>query len=67
MGFFEPSIIRGSEGANPHHNYVVMALMVLKFGTGIKLDILYTMVAKTFLTSVLLRNYDITTFILADP
>ena len=30
----------------PHHNFVIIALMVMKFGTGIKLDVFYTMVTK---------------------
>ena len=51
MGFFEPSWgVGGHEG--PHHNCVVIALMIMKFGTGIKLDVFYTMEAK---------NCDVTT------
>ena len=65
MGFFEPSVMEGHEGA-PHHNFVVMAPMIMKFGTGIKLDEFYTMVTKKFVTSLLLCNYDVITFILAD-
>ena len=34
----------GHEG--PHHNFVVIALMITKFGTGVKLDVFYTMVEK---------------------
>ena len=30
----------------PHHNFVVVALMIMKFGTGFKLDVFYTMVKK---------------------
>ena len=30
----------------PHHNFVVIAPIVMKFGTGIKLDVFYTMVKK---------------------
>ena len=41
MGFFEPKIM----GA-PNHNFVVIAPMVMKFGTGVKLDEFYTMVTK---------------------
>ena len=34
MGFFEPSVMgRG------HHNFVVIALMIIKFGTVLKLDV----------------------------
>ena len=49
-----------------HHNFVVIALMVMKFGTGVKLDAFYTMVTKKFVTSLLLRHYDVITCILAD-
>ena len=34
----------GNEG--PHHNFVVIAQMIMKFGTGIKLSVFYTTVAK---------------------
>ena len=50
----------------PHHNFVVIALMIMKFGTGIKLDVFYTMVTKKFVTSLLLRIYDFVTCISAD-
>ena len=63
MGFFEPSVMGGHE--SPHHNFVIIALMVVKFGTSIKLDVFYTMVTKQFVTSLLLRNYDVITCILA--
>ena len=68
MGFFEPSVIRGGGGGHegPNHNFVVIAPMIMKFGTGIKLDVFYTMVTKQFVTSLLLRNYDVITCILAD-
>ena len=49
----------------PHHNFVI-APMIMKFGTGVKLDVFYTMVTKTFVTSLLLRHYDVITCILAD-
>ena len=45
----------------PHHNFVVIAPMIMKFGTGVKLDVFYTMVTKTFVTSLLLRHYDVIT------
>ena len=53
MGFFEPSVGGGGghEGP-PHHNFVVVAPMIMKFGTGVKLDVVYTMVTK---------NCDVTT------
>ena len=50
----------------PHHNFVVIAPMIMKFGTGVKLDVFYTMVTKNFATSLLLRQYDVITLILAD-
>ena len=49
-----------------HHNFVVIAPMMMKFGTGIKLDVFYIVVIKKFVTSLLLRNYDVITCILAD-
>ena len=30
----------------PHHNFLVVALMIMKFGTSVKFDVFYTMVAK---------------------
>ena len=45
------------------HNFVVIGPMIMKFGTCIKLDVFYT---KTFVTSLLLRNYDVITCIFAD-
>ena len=30
----------------PHHHFVVIAPMIMKFGTGVNLDVFYTMVAK---------------------
>ena len=36
----------------PHHNFVVIAPMIMKFGTGIKLDEFYTMVTKKFVASL---------------
>ena len=49
-----------------HHNFVVIAPMITKFGTDIKLDIFYTMVTKRLVRSLLLRNYDVITCTLAD-
>ena len=48
MGFFEPSVVGGWGGGMraPHHNFVVIAPMIMKFGTGVKLDVFYTTVAK---------------------
>ena len=50
----------------PHHNFVVVAPMIMKFGTVIKLDVFYTVVTKKFVTSLLLCNYDVITCILAN-
>ena len=49
----------------PHHNFVVIALMIMKFGTGVKLDVLCTTVTKKFATSLPLRNNDVIACILA--
>ena len=61
MGFFEPSVM--GEG---HHNFVVIVPMIMKFRTGVKLDVFYTVVTKTFVMSLLLCHYDVVTCILAD-
>ena len=67
MGFFEPSVIGGGGGhKGPHHSFVVIARVIMKFGTGIKLDVFYITVTKNFVTSLLLCNYDVITCILAD-
>ena len=50
----------------PHHKFVLIAPMIIKFGRGIKLDVFYTLVSKKFVTSLLLHNYDVITCILAD-
>ena len=65
MCFFEPSVMRGRGGGRheaPHDNFVVIAPMIMKFGTDIKLDVFYTMVTKSLL---LLLNYVVITCILA--
>ena len=37
MGFFEPSVMGGGGGGgSPHHTFVVIAPMIMKVGTGIK-------------------------------
>ena len=48
------------------HNFVVIAPMIMKFGTDIEYDVFYTVATKKFVTSLLLRNYDVITCILAD-
>ena len=50
----------------PHHNFVVIAPMIMKFDTGVKLHVFYTMVTKKSVTSLLLRHYDVITCMLAD-
>ena len=50
----------------PHHNFVVIAPMIITFSTGVKLDVFYTMVTKEFVTSLPLRYYDVITSILAN-
>ena len=36
----------GGGGMTVHHNFVVIAPMIMKFGTGMKLNVFYTMVTK---------------------
>ena len=50
----------------PHHSFVVIAPMIMKLGTGMRLDVFYTMVTKTFVTTPLSRRYDVVTDFLAD-
>ena len=68
IGFFETVSWGGGGGmrAHPHHNFVVIAPMIMKFGADIKLDVFHTMLAKKFVVSLLLRNYDVMACILAD-
>ena len=48
MGFFEPSVMGGGGGMRaPYHNFVVIAPMIMKFGTGTWLDVFYTVVTKS--------------------
>ena len=47
MGFSAPSVTGGGGGGG-HHNFVVIVPMIMKIGTGIKLDVFYTMVTKKF-------------------
>ena len=64
MGFFLIVSYGGAIKA-PHHNFVVIAPMIMEFGTSIKLDVFYTMVTKNYVMSLLLRNYDVITGIFA--
>ena len=43
------------------HNFVVVAPMIMKFGTVMELDVSYTIVTKKFVMSLLLRNSDVLT------
>ena len=52
----------GTAGYPVLYNY----LIIMKFGTGIELDVFYTLVIKKFVTSLLLRTYDFMTCILSD-
>ena len=57
MGFCEPSVIGGGGGRGhegPHHNLVVIAPMITKIGTGIKLDVFYTMVTKNLYVATIM-------------
>ena len=38
----------GEHDGRPHHNFVVIAPMIMKFGTGVKLDVFYKMGTKNF-------------------
>ena len=62
MGLFEPSVMGGGGGGmrDPHHNFVVIALMIMEFGTGVKLDVFHIMVTKN-VTSLLLRHHNFIT------
>ena len=44
MGFFWT--VNHGGMSPPHYNFVVIAPMIMKFSTGIKLDVFYTMVTK---------------------
>ena len=65
MGFFW-TVSPGGYEPPPHNNSVVITPMIMKFGTGIQLDAFYTMITKKFVTSLLLRYYDVITCILDD-
>ena len=43
----------------PHQNFVVIALVIMKAATGMKFDLFYTTVTKTFVMSLLLPNYGV--------
>ena len=67
MVFFEPPAWgEGRHGCPPDHNCVVIAPMIMKLVTAMKLDVFDTMVTKNFVISLLLRKYVVITLILAD-
>ena len=54
MDFFEPSALgEGGEQDDPHHNFAVIAPIIMKFGTGMKLDVFYTVMTTEFVMSLL--------------
>ena len=56
-GFFELAVSEGGGmRAPPHHDFVVIARMIMKFGTGTKLDVFYTMVTIKFVMSLLIAK-----------
>ena len=68
MGFLNRQLWgRGGGGGMraPHHNFVVIALMIVKFGTAVKLDVFYTTVTKNCDVTTI-RHFDVMTCILAD-
>ena len=66
MSFFGTVSHGGGGMRAPHHNFVVIAPVIMTFGTGVTLDEFYTIVTKRFVTSLLLRHYYVITCILAD-
>ena len=55
MGFFGPSVMGGGGGG--HEGPLIIAPMIMKLGTYIKLDLFYTMVTKIcYVTTTELRN-----------
>ena len=42
MGFFEPSVMGGGMRAS----IITLLLLLTEFGTGVKLDVFYTMITK---------------------
>ena len=62
MGFFEASVMGEGHDASL---IITLLLLLMKIGTGIKLDVFHTIVTKKVVTSLLLRNYEVITCILA--
>ena len=61
LASLEPSALKGT-----HHDFDVHSLMIMKLGTDMELDVLYTMATKKFVTMLLLTKYDAITGIYAD-
>ena len=56
----------GDEPPPPHRNFVVIAPMIMRFDTGVRLDVFYTVVTKKkFVTLLRLHHCDVITCILA--
>ena len=47
----------GGGHESPHHNFVVIVPMIMKFGTCIKLDVFYTMVTKNCDSSTITSDF----------
>ena len=63
-GHFDTSVM--GEGGEGGMRASIITLLLMKFGTCIKLDVFYIMITKNVVTSPLLRNYNVITCILAD-
>ena len=50
----------------PGHNFGVFSPMIMNLATGMKIDVFYAMVTKTFVALLLLRNDDVITCIFAN-
>ena len=66
QSYFTLACLESSALKGTHNNFVVHARRIMKLGTDMELDMLYTMVTKLFVTMLLLSNYDAITGIYAD-
>ena len=57
--FFNRKLWGGGMRPPSNHNFVIITQMIMKFGTAVKLDVLYTMVTKQFVMSLPLHLYDV--------
>ena len=46
LTLFDMCFFNREPPSSPNHDFVVIAPMIMKFGTGIKLDVFYTVVTK---------------------